>query len=70
MRLKTLLNSSYLALSSCIILFSFKGMRDYGPKQMAVREKVFNIITEIFQKHGAVQISTPVMELRVNNYFL
>lgn len=43
-------------------------MRDYGPKQMAVREKVFGIITEIFQKHGAVQISTPVMELKVNKF--
>lgn len=44
-------------------------MRDYGPKQMAVREKVFKTITEIFQKHGAVQISTPVMELKVNSDF-
>ena len=42
-------------------------MRDYGPKQMAVREKVFNIMTETFKKHGAVQIDTPVMELKVSS---
>ena len=34
---------------------------------MAIREKVFKIITETFQKHGAVEINTPVMELKVNS---
>ncbi len=29
---------------------------------MAVREKVFKHITEIFQLHGAVTIDTPVFE--------
>ena len=41
-----------------------KGMRDYEPDKMAVRETVFNKITKCFKKHGAVQIDTPVMELK------
>ena len=32
---------------------------------MAVREKVFNNITEIFRLHGAVTIDTPVFERKV-----
>ena len=39
-------------------------MRDYEPDKMAVRETVFNKITKCFKKHGAVQIDTPVMELK------
>ncbi len=31
---------------------------------MAVREKVMNIITGVFKKHGAVTIDTPVFELK------
>jgi len=41
-----------------------KGTRDYGPKQMAVREQVFKTIIDVFQKHGAVEIATPVFELK------
>ena len=33
---------------------------------MAIREKVFNTITKVFKKHGAVTIDTPVFELKVN----
>ncbi len=43
----------------------FKGTRDFHPAQMAVREKVFNNITEIFRLHGAVTIDTPVFERKV-----
>ena len=32
---------------------------------MAVREKVFGTMVEVFKKHGAVTIDTPVFELRV-----
>lgn len=32
---------------------------------MAIREKVFNTITKVFKKHGAVTIDTPVFELKV-----
>eukprot|EP00297_Palpitomonas_bilix_P024548 CAMPEP_0113879362 /NCGR_PEP_ID=MMETSP0780_2-20120614/7199_1 /TAXON_ID=652834 /ORGANISM="Palpitomonas bilix" /LENGTH=946 /DNA_ID=CAMNT_0000865941 /DNA_START=72 /DNA_END=2912 /DNA_ORIENTATION=+ /assembly_acc=CAM_ASM_000599 len=39
-----------------------KGTRDLHPEQMAVREKVFKVITNVFKKHGAVTIDTPVFE--------
>jgi histidyl-tRNA synthetase len=41
-----------------------KGTTDYGPFEMAIREKVFNIITEVYKRHGAVTIDTPVFELK------
>lgn len=43
---------------------TFLGTRDYGPKAMALREKVLKIITETFKRHGAETIDTPVFELR------
>uniref|UniRef100_A0A8C8FKY2 histidine--tRNA ligase n=1 Tax=Oncorhynchus tshawytscha TaxID=74940 RepID=A0A8C8FKY2_ONCTS len=41
-----------------------KGTRDYNPKQMAIREKVFNTIISCFKRHGAENIDTPVFELK------
>ncbi|CAJ0568776.1 unnamed protein product, partial [Mesorhabditis spiculigera] len=41
-----------------------KGTRDYGPKEMAVREAVFSTIIDAFKRHGAETIDTPVFELR------
>ncbi|XKL60195.1 hypothetical protein PGB90_001211 [Kerria lacca] len=41
-----------------------KGTRDYGPEQMAVRNKVLNDIISVFKRHGAVTIDTPVFELK------
>lgn len=41
-----------------------KGTRDFSPKQMAIREGVFKVITECFKRHGAETIDTPVFELR------
>ncbi|KAI7898520.1 histidyl-tRNA synthetase [Cokeromyces recurvatus] len=41
-----------------------KGTKDYNDKDMAIREKVFNTITKVFKKHGAVTIDTPVFELK------
>lgn len=49
---------------------SIQGTRDYHPGQMKIREQVFRIITDIFKKHGAETIDTPVMELTVCNRFL
>ncbi|XP_051870003.1 histidine--tRNA ligase isoform X2 [Pristis pectinata] len=46
------------------VLKTPKGARDYNPKQMAIREKVFNIITGSFKRHGAETIDTPVFELK------
>lgn len=41
-----------------------KGTRDFGPFEMAIREKVFNVVTSVFKRHGAVSIDTPVFELK------
>jgi histidyl-tRNA synthetase len=41
-----------------------KGTKDYGPLEMAIREKVFETITRVFKLHGAVTIDTPVFELK------
>jgi len=41
-----------------------KGARDFMPYQMSIRNKAFSIITAIFKKHGAVEIDTPVFELK------
>ncbi|KAL2087351.1 hypothetical protein ACEWY4_016179 [Coilia grayii] len=46
------------------VLKAPKGTRDYNPKQMAIREKVFNIIVSSFKRHGAETIDTPVFELK------
>lgn len=35
-----------------------------NPKQMAIKEHAFNVIKGIFKKHGAVEIDTPVFELK------
>ena len=34
---------------------------------MAVRERAFKAIIKCFEKHGAVQIDTPVFEMKVNS---
>ena len=41
-----------------------KGARDFLPYQMAIRDKAFSIIKNVFKKHGAVEIDTPVFELK------
>ncbi len=41
-----------------------KGMRDWSPDLMAVRETIFPIITDTFKKHGAVGLDTPCFELK------
>ncbi|XP_050711698.1 histidine--tRNA ligase-like isoform X3 [Eriocheir sinensis] len=41
-----------------------KGTRDYGPVEMANRREVFNVIYSVFHMHGAVEIETPVFELK------
>lgn len=41
-----------------------KGTRDMTPLQSAIKEKAINIIKEVFQKHGASEIDTPVFERR------
>nr|XP_020655025.1 histidine--tRNA ligase, cytoplasmic [Pogona vitticeps] len=46
------------------VLKTPKGTRDYSPKQMAIREKVFTTIINCFKRHGAETIDTPVFELK------
>ena len=41
-----------------------KGTRDWEPLSMALRTKIFETITEVFKRHGAVTIDTPVFELK------
>ncbi|CCF73205.1 histidyl-tRNA synthetase [Babesia microti strain RI] len=41
-----------------------KGTQDFGPKQMTLRSMMFDKIKKIFLQHGAVEIDTPVFELR------
>jgi histidyl-tRNA synthetase len=41
-----------------------KGARDFLPFQMSIRNKAFGIISNVFKKHGAVEIDTPVFELK------
>lgn len=41
-----------------------KGTRDYSPQQMALRQSVLNKIVNVFRKHGAETIDTPVFELK------
>ncbi|UYV64263.1 HARS [Cordylochernes scorpioides] len=50
--------------SSKFVLKTAKGMRDYGPRQMALRQKVLKEVVACFERHGAETIDTPVMELR------
>ncbi|TPX73356.1 histidine---tRNA ligase [Chytriomyces confervae] len=41
-----------------------KGTRDFLPEEMAIRERMFASITQVFKRHGAVTIDTPVFELK------
>ncbi|XP_053658893.1 histidine--tRNA ligase, cytoplasmic-like [Anopheles marshallii] len=41
-----------------------KGTRDYGPKAMAVRQRLLDQTIHVFRQHGAVTIDTPVFELK------
>ncbi|KAK5124210.1 Cytoplasmic and mitochondrial histidine tRNA synthetase [Meristemomyces frigidus] len=41
-----------------------KGTKDWEGKDMVIRDKIFGSITEVFKRHGAVTIDTPVFELK------
>lgn len=36
-----------------------KGTKDWEGKDMVIRDKIFNTITSVFKRHGAVTIDTP-----------
>lgn len=44
--------------------WSLQGTRDFAKEQMAIREKAFSVIVEVFERHGATALDTPVFELR------
>jgi histidyl-tRNA synthetase len=39
-------------------------LQDYGPEETRVREQVLGTIVDVFKRHGAVSIETPVFELK------
>ncbi|KAF3769117.1 hypothetical protein M406DRAFT_63073 [Cryphonectria parasitica EP155] len=41
-----------------------KGTRDWDGQAIVLREKIFNTIKTVFERHGAVTIDTPVFELK------
>lgn len=41
-----------------------KGVKDTEPIQMCIKNKAFEFIKKTFRKHGAVEIDTPVFELK------
>ncbi|EOD44596.1 putative histidyl-trna synthetase protein [Neofusicoccum parvum UCRNP2] len=41
-----------------------KGTKDWEGKDMVIRDKIFSTITEVFKRHGAVTLDTPVFELK------
>ncbi|KAJ2359235.1 Cytoplasmic and mitochondrial histidine tRNA synthetase [Coemansia erecta] len=50
--------------SKKLVLKTPKGTRDYTAKEMSVRSEIFQTITSVFERHGAVTIDTPVFELK------
>lgn len=47
-----------------------KGTRDYNPQQMSLRQDVLAKIVDVFKRHGAETIDTPIFELKVFARFL
>ncbi|CAI5759675.1 unnamed protein product [Candida verbasci] len=41
-----------------------KGTKDWADKDMIIRDKIFNTLSNLFKKHGGVTIDTPVFELK------
>ncbi|TQS38631.1 hypothetical protein Golomagni_00862 [Golovinomyces magnicellulatus] len=41
-----------------------KGTKDWQGKDIVIRDKIFSTITDVFKRHGAVTIDTPVFELK------
>jgi histidyl-tRNA synthetase len=43
---------------------ALSGTKDYIPRQTKIRERMFENMRQVFRKHGAVAIETPVFELK------
>ncbi|KAF2754303.1 histidyl-tRNA synthetase [Pseudovirgaria hyperparasitica] len=46
------------------VLKTPKGTKDWEGLDMVIRDKIFSTITQVFKRHGAVTIDTPVFELK------
>ncbi|SGZ41072.1 probable Histidine--tRNA ligase, mitochondrial [Hanseniaspora guilliermondii] len=47
-----------------LTLKTAKGTKDWADKDMVIRQHIFETLTNIFKKHGAITIDTPVFELK------
>lgn len=47
-----------------LTLKTAKGTKDWADKDMVIRQHIFQTLTNIFKKHGAITIDTPVFELK------
>ncbi|KKA01107.1 Histidine--tRNA ligase, mitochondrial [Hanseniaspora uvarum DSM 2768] len=68
-RTKTLINtfSTIPSMSESklqLVLKTAKGTKDWADKDMVIRQHIFETLTKIFKKHGAITIDTPVFELK------
>ncbi|KFB46692.1 hypothetical protein ZHAS_00014687 [Anopheles sinensis] len=41
-----------------------KGTRDYGPAEAVLRQRLLDRVIQVFRRHGAATLDTPVFELR------
>lgn len=41
-----------------------KGTRDWAGPDVLLRDRIFSTITSVFRAHGAIQLDTPVFELK------
>lgn len=64
LQLKAKLTENEPAAPQKFTLKTPKGTRDYNPEQMTLRLNVLNKVIEVFKKHGAETIDTPVFELK------
>ena len=64
LELKAQLSTQDDKASGKFVLKTAKGTRDFGPKQMMIRQQAFEKITNCFKRHGAEQLDTPVFELK------
>ncbi|CAH1718247.1 unnamed protein product [Chironomus riparius] len=64
LKLKAKLSDNESATPQKFTLKTPKGTRDYNPDQMSLRLSVLNKVIEVFKKHGADTIDTPVFELK------
>ncbi|UYV64272.1 HARS [Cordylochernes scorpioides] len=44
-----------------------RGMKDYGPEKLVIRNKVLETVKDCFMRHGAVALDCPVVEPKMSN---